>query len=142
MKQEKSCGAVVFLRTGGEIRYLLIRHVNGGHWSFPKGHVENGETEAQTALREIREETGLRVALDTDFRRVASYSPSAGVWKDVVYFVAEAGDSRLKTQAEEILEAGWYPFHEAKKRITYQNDADLLESAADYLKNQIQGSKT
>ena len=58
MKKEKSCGAVVYRETGEQIEILLIRHKNGGHWAFPKGHVEKKETEEDTALREIREETG------------------------------------------------------------------------------------
>ena len=133
MKQEKSCGAVVFSREGGALSFLLIRHVNGGHWSFPKGHMETGESETQTALREIREETGLRVELDTGFRRENSYSPAEGVWKTVVYFAAEAGDRRLETQKEEILEAGWYSRTEAKEKITYPADVALFEAAAAYL---------
>ena len=59
MSYEKSCGAVVFRKYHGNIELLLIKHVVGGHWSFPKGHVEAGESERQTALREVREETGL-----------------------------------------------------------------------------------
>ena len=68
MKMEKSCGAIVARQTDTGREILLIRHVNGGHWAFPKGHVEENETEEQTALREILEETGLSVTLDTGFR--------------------------------------------------------------------------
>lgn len=134
MKKEKSCGAVIFTREGGAVRFLLIRHVNGGHWAFPKGHVESGENETQTALREIREETGLTVELDTGFRRVNSYSPGKEIWKEVVYFLAEAKSRVLKTQKEEILDAGWFSYGEAKKEITFPNDVALFEEAAAYLK--------
>lgn len=58
MKEEKSCGAVLLRWECNELEVLLVRHRNGSHWSFPKGHVEAGEQERQTALREIREETG------------------------------------------------------------------------------------
>ena len=47
-----SCGAVVFRKYHGNTELLLIKHTVGGHWAFPKGHVESGETETQTALRE------------------------------------------------------------------------------------------
>ena len=77
MKQEKSCGAVVTRKVGNGIEILLIRHKNGGHWAFPKGHVERDETETETALREIWEETGLKVQLDTGFRRVVTFFPEA-----------------------------------------------------------------
>ena len=70
--EEKSCGAVIWRGTPGEHQYLLARH-NGGHWSFPKGHVEGEETEIQTAQREILEETGLQAEIDTNFRQVVTY---------------------------------------------------------------------
>ena len=59
MIREKSCGALVYRKKQDKVELLLIKHRNGGHWSFPKGHVESGENEYQTALREIKEETGL-----------------------------------------------------------------------------------
>lgn len=77
MKKEKSCGAVVFRREGERVLFLL-EHMVQGHISLPKGHVESGETEAETALREIREETGLEAVLDTSFRHVITYSPAPG----------------------------------------------------------------
>ena len=56
MEQEKSCGAIVYNRSDGQIKYLLIKHNThqnkGGHWDFPKGHKENDETDQQTAVRE------------------------------------------------------------------------------------------
>ena len=69
MIREKSCGALVYRKKQDRLELLLIRHKNGGHWSFPKGHVETGETEPQTALREIKEETGLDVGLCEGFRQ-------------------------------------------------------------------------
>lgn len=64
MFHEKSCGAIVYRRFHGNIEILLIKHINSGHWSFPKGHVENGETEMETAKREIMEETSIDVIID------------------------------------------------------------------------------
>ena len=63
MLHEKSCGAIVYRKYHGNLEILLIKHVNSGHWSFPKGHVEAGETEVETALREIKEETGIDVII-------------------------------------------------------------------------------
>ncbi|MCI1981649.1 MAG: NUDIX domain-containing protein [Oscillospiraceae bacterium] len=133
MKYEKSCGAIIIRKAGAGCETLLIRHVNGGHWSFPKGHVEKGETETETALREIREETGLNVALDTGFRSVTAYSPKPGVSKDVVYFLAKAKEGAPVPQREEVLELGWYAPEEAEKKITYENDRRLFRSARAYL---------
>lgn len=134
MKQEKSCGAVVYRLEKGEPRFLLIRHVNGGHWAFPKGHVEKDETETETALREIREETGLAVTLRTDFRQAVSYSPKPGVTKDVVYFLARAAEDAVSRQQEEVSDSRWLPETEALELVTYPNDRVILQAAVDHLK--------
>ena len=73
MKTEKSCGAVVFTRENGSIKYVIIES-KSGVFGFPKGHIEKGETEEQTALREILEETSLSVTPVDDFRLEESYT--------------------------------------------------------------------
>ena len=90
MRHEKSCGAVVFSRFDGAWHVLLIRHEHGRHISFPKGHVEAGESERQTAEREILEETGVRVRVDTGFRAENRYMARPDVEKLVVFFIAVA----------------------------------------------------
>ena len=87
MKHEKSCGGLIYAEHDGETHILLLKHRCGGHWSFPKGHMEAGETEMETALREIREETGLRVFLREGFREAVEYSPKPNVKKQVIYFI-------------------------------------------------------
>ena len=135
MKQEKSCGAVVFRQVGKETEVLLIRHKNGGHWAFPKGHVEHDETETETALREIWEETGLKVALDTGFRRMVTFSPKPGVMKDVIYFVGEAQpDAALQAQEEELMDIRWEKPEDALERVTYENDKETLRAFLAYRK--------
>ena len=89
---EKSCGAIVYRKFHGNTELLLIKHANGGHWSFPKGHVEPGETELETAAREIREETGIEVIIDPTFREIVSYSPKKDTQKDVIYFFGPGQD--------------------------------------------------
>ena len=74
MKFEKSCGAVVY-KAVSDVTLFLIEHMALGHTSLPKGHMEEGETEEETAVREIKEETNLDVVLDTRFRHTISYSP-------------------------------------------------------------------
>lgn len=132
MIKEKSCGALVYKEDSG-IKILLIKHQNGGHWAFSKGHVEGEETEQETALREIKEETGLHVALDTGFRETVTYSPKTGVEKEVVYFAAKLESGRQERQAEEVIEIVWQSPSEALKTLTYQNDKELLEKFIDYL---------
>lgn len=133
MKQEKSCGAVVYRKQHGELGILLIRHKNGGHWAFPKGHVEKNETEEETALREIREETDLNVKLDTGFRRSVTYSPKPGVMKEVVYFGAKADKhDGVKAQAEEVTGICWEAPGKALELVTYENDRETLRAFLEY----------
>ena len=135
MRNEKSCGAVVFYKDKRSTKVLLIKHINGGHWSFPKGHVERGENERQTALREIREETGLSVKLDTSYRKVVTYSPRRGVIKDVVYFVALSDTMRVKPQASEISQIKWVDISVAMEYLTHQNDKQILSDGIAHFLN-------
>lgn len=135
MKKEKSCGAVIYRKNKGEMEILLIKHKNGGHWAFPKGHVEKKETETETALREIREETGLKVKLDTDFRASVTYSPKPNVMKDVIYFAAKADSDDTKAQPEEVLDIRWEQPEQALELVTFANDRDILKSFLDYRRN-------
>ena len=129
MKQEKSCGAVVTDTNG---RYLVIQQVQG-HWCFPKGHTENNETEAETALREIREETGYDVELLDGFRYTLSYSPAPGIMKEVVYFAAQLKGGSGRNQEEEVSAIYWMDPEEVRNCITYENDRNLFEAVYAFL---------
>ena len=126
MIREKSCGALVYRKKQDRLELLLIRHKNGGHWSFPKGHVETGETEPQTALREIKEETGLDVGLCEGFRQSVEYFPKPNVKKQVVYFLGEAKSSRVKKQEEEISRIIWTDIRRAWRIVAFENDKNLI----------------
>lgn len=133
-KREKSCGAIVYRGSGDELEILLLRHKNGGHWSFPKGHVEGDETEVETAYREILEETSISTEIDTGFRYATSYSPKRGVMKDVIYFAARASkDSVAVKQEEEIVDLRWMSMDEAVQNITFKNDSNMLEQFSIYI---------
>ena len=113
MRLEKSCGALVYRRNREQIELLLIKNRYGGHWSFPKGHVEGRETEVQTALREVKEETGLDISLQSGFRQV-------------VYFLGEATSNDLHMQEEEISRIIWMDIHKAYHMVTFKNDKNLI----------------
>lgn len=134
MTFEKSCGAIVFRKFHGNTEVLLIKHLNGGHWSFPKGHVEIGETEPETAIREIKEETGIDVIIDLSFREVVSYSPRKDTKKDVVYFLAKAKNYILNPQIEEISQIKWVEINVAQSSLTYDKDKKLINKAKNIIK--------
>ena len=129
MLHEKSCGAIVYRKSHGNIEILLIKHVNSGHWSFPKGHVEGNETELETARREIMEETGVDVILDPTFRETVSYSPKRDTQKIVVYFLAKAKNVDYVPQVEEISDIRWVDIVYATNILTYENDKTIVTKA-------------
>jgi len=133
MNSEKSCGAVIYRKYHGNTEILMVKHVKSGHWSFPKGHVADGETEAQTAMREIKEETGLDVLLDTGFREKVHYVPYRDINKTVVYFIARAKTVNPKPQEGEISEARWVEIDRAGALLTYDNDRVVLAKAKAFI---------
>lgn len=132
-KKRKSCGAVVY-KMENDTPLFLIEHMVKGHISIPKGHVERKETEEETALREILEETNLKVDLDTGFRHTITYSPKKGVLKDVVFFIAEAKTGEMKNQASEVKKLEWLPIDQAVEAVTYDDDKETLIKGMEYLK--------
>ncbi len=112
---QRSCGVIPFRKTTDGIRYLLLLQTNG-FWSLPKGHMELFETEEATALRELKEETGLTARLVPGFREMVSYPMSGKRTKQVVLFPGEvAGDIRL--QKSEALDFRWFTVEEAKMHL-------------------------
>ena len=135
MNWEKSCGALVVRREGEKYYILMIRHKAGGHRSFPKGHMEAGESEYATALREVMEETSSRIAIISNFRETVSYSPSPGVMKEVVYFLAFTTEQSIKAREGEIAEVEWVPLEEAEACLTHDNDKTVFRAAMERMKH-------
>ena len=133
MNYEKSCGAIVYRKYHGNTEILLVRHIKSGYWSFPKGHVEEGETEEETARREIKEETGLDVLLDTGFRETVTFSPKRNTKTTVVYFVGMATSHELVPQQEEISELRWHEIGQAISVLTYENDKMIVSKAKAFI---------
>ena len=133
MTHEKSCGAIVYRKFHGNTEILLIRHIKSGYWSFPKGRIEEGETEAQTAIREIKEETGLDVFVDTGFRETVTFSPRRDATKTVVYFVAKAKNGDVLPQEGEISDTKWVEIDKAPGHLTYDNDRIIVSKAKSFI---------
>ena len=129
MKHEKSCGALTYRAENGVRSVLVIRHRHGSHWAFPKGHVEPGESERETAARETREETGVLIRFVDGFRETTHYSPARGVEKEVVYFLAEFDGGAIRPQPEEVLEVRFAAPDEARQLLTFEADRALLDKA-------------
>ena len=137
MNYEYSCGAVVFTRIDGAPHYLLVRakdQPEGCH-GFPKGHMELGETERETALREIFEETGLRVELLDGFRAVTEYPlpTPPDTRKRVVFFLAEYADQQVHIQQSELAGYVLAPFDEALALTEFADSRQILTDAHAFL---------
>ncbi|TLX95097.1 MAG: NUDIX domain-containing protein [Thaumarchaeota archaeon] len=133
--EERSAGAVLFNDIGGARKYLLLKYP-AGHWDFPKGNVEKGESEGQTVLREVNEETGLDdVKLIDGFRRRIEYfyrRERKPVHKEVVFLLAETKKDDVKLSFEHQAYR-WFTFQEALKNVTYNNSRRILLQAQKYL---------
>tara|TARA_B100001146_G_C15881790_1_gene306368 strand:+ start:88 stop:504 length:417 start_codon:yes stop_codon:yes gene_type:complete len=136
---EKSCGLVVF----NSNKILLLKYSDnnaqgkGGHWDFPKGHVEQNETEIETALRELEEETGIsKVKIIDNFRHSISYTfsrKSESISKEVIFFLASTVEKRVILSHEHI-DYVWLDFNNALEKLTYENARQILKKALPYTK--------
>ena len=133
---EHSAGAVVFTRREGELRYVIEESLSG-YPGFPKGHMEAGEKERETALREVFEEVGLRPRLLPDFRAAEVY-PLPGkpdTYKQVVYFLAEYRDQTPVPQDTEVRAIRLLPFEEALAALRRESARQILRDADAFLKH-------
>lgn len=134
---EKSCGVVLF----NEQKVLLLQYATGqkegewdlqGHWDFPKGHVDKGETEIETATRELEEETGIKnIILLDNFRKTINYKiqkRDRKTSKEVVFFIATTVETEINLSHEHV-DYGWFDFTSALKQLTYDNARSVLSEA-------------
>ena len=131
--KEISAGAVLYTVRQNEILYLLIRDFHG-NYGFPKGHLEEGETLKEAAEREIREEVGLDVETDTDFREDLYYIMPNGIEKQAVYFIGRFADQNYRKQEEEVDEILLLHYEEAYRTITFDNMREVLAKADCYIR--------
>ncbi len=135
MTYEKSCGIVPYIVINGETLYVLITQ-NNGITCFPKGHVEAGESEEETALRECREETKLEVDIIPGYRDTTTYyMPEYNAEKTVVYFLGKIKNLEYHKQDSEIKDIKMCNYKEALKAITYDNTRKILKTADKFLKS-------
>ena len=124
-QHEKSCGCMII-----EGNKVLLVHQESGFWSFPKGHVEEGETEIQTAKREVKEETNLDVEIEDETKRYEiEYFSRKRKDKKVVFFVAKKVGGQETPLEGEIQQIKWVNFAEAFGTLTHENTKEILKQA-------------
>ena len=148
---EKSVGAVIFTKKSknSKERFLLIKYPHG-HWEFPRGHIEAGESELDTMYREIHEETGLvrdDLSLVDNFREKMSFSYVAKgeeredrkredrcifVRKEVVFYLVESSEHKI-TLSDEHVDYDWLTPEEAINKLTFGNSKKILKKAIEFI---------
>lgn len=124
----KSAGAVIFREENGNMKYLLLKHKRRGHWGFPKGRIKNRETEKDAALREIKEETGIKNMKFISFRKKEKYIynlKNKKFHKEVIYFLAKTKEGKIKLSNEHI-KYSWTNFEDTIKKIEKENLKQLV----------------
>lgn len=129
VERDMSYGIVPLQKRRGVWRVLLVHHI-AGHWSFPKGHSEQGESDVETASRELAEETGLRVETLLDMppleEEYVFHYAGRRIKKRVCYFVALVAGKEYP-QLDELFGCDWFTIEEAKEKLTFSNTRELLD---------------
>ena len=132
---EKSCGAIVFNENTEKI--LLVK-MHNGNWGFPKGHIESNETKEETAIREVFEETNIKIKIIPNFEREIKYIPNENTIKKVTFFAGITQEENVTVDSQEIEDFKWCSYEEALKLVTYKLQKDVLEKAKKVIFEHIQ----
>ena len=125
MKKEKSCGCIII----HDEKVLLVYEKNRNFWGFPKGHMEEGENEVETALREVKEEVGLDVQINTNMRYILNYKIRDEIDKTVVLYMATPKNEKIKKQESEIEKIKWCDYKEALNVLTFDEWKEVFKRA-------------
>lgn len=116
MKHEKSCGAVILKE-----KQVLIVQQASGFYNFPKGHMEKGETEEETAIREVKEEINLDIKINKSLRFSIIYSQTPELKRELIYFIASPISNNIQIDEKELKEAKWVDIEEVESILTFEN---------------------
>ena len=134
--KDEAFGIIPIFATEADILFLLIQH-QAGHWAFPKGHANPGESPVETAKREFEEETGI-----SDFQILESpsfaehysfFKQGKPIEKTVVYFLGFVNSMEVVLQEEEIQNHAWASFEEGFKLITFDENRRMFGEVKAYL---------
>ena len=123
MKKVKSCGCIVI-----ENNKVLLIQQKKGNWGFPKGRVEKNESECETAIKEVKEETNIDVIIeDKNKKYIDTYYSKKDEFKEVVLFLGKRIGGEIKPQENEIKNVEWVDLLEAINRITMKSTKELYQ---------------
>jgi bis(5'-nucleosidyl)-tetraphosphatase len=138
--KDASFGIIPFRRKNHHLLYLLIQH-KAGHWGFPKGHAEAGESHEQAARRELQEETGIfqmKLFPTPTFKEEYIFTlRKKKIRKTVIFFLAEVNQENVQIQLSEIKDYRWVNFQEGMDLITFKPGKMVLSQADTFLSQAI-----
>ena len=143
MNKEFSAGAIIFKKEGAGILFLVIYSARNKIWGFPKGHLEKGETEKESAVREIKEEAGLEdlkfiegFTGKVTYETISKRPPFKGdkIKKYVTYFLCETGKQDIIVDGREITDYRFLNFSQTEELIKFTNLKNILRRAYDLLR--------
>jgi 8-oxo-dGTP pyrophosphatase MutT (NUDIX family) len=137
-----SAGGVVYRSAQGRIEIVLVHRHAPALWALPKGTPDAGETLEETALRETREETGLRVEIEEPIGSISYFFVRASTrfHKTVHFFLMRPVGGRLEEHDHEFDEARWVPLEEALELMSYATEREIVERAARCLAPAVEAS--
>lgn len=138
--REFSAGGIVFKKTPTQTLFLIIQPKDTDRWQFPKGHLDNGETSKDAAVREVKEEGGISANLiqKLGIQRYFFSLKKERIFKTVTFFLMEYVSGDTKNHDKEVDGAVFLPFDEAFEKLTFKKDKETLNQAKEILKQGIQ----
>ena len=133
VERHVSAGGVVYREAGAGVEVALCGRAAATTWSLPKGTPDAGERVEETALREVREETGLEAAIERPLGHIEYWfhAPERGArcHKRVYFFLMRATGGSVANHDAEFDAVEWFPLERAAALLTYPNEADVLNRA-------------
>jgi 8-oxo-dGTP pyrophosphatase MutT (NUDIX family) len=143
MRREFSAGGVVVRRFRGDWQFVAIRPLGKTDvWALPKGHLDGRESEAEAAIREVREETGVRVTLDEKLGDVTYWFRADGdrIYKQVAFFLLLWQSGSPMPQAAEVEQCDWFDLERANEILSYPGERDIALKASETLAGRMHHS--
>jgi bis(5'-nucleosidyl)-tetraphosphatase len=142
---EISVGSVLYILDANfNVNYLILNY-SYGHWDFPKGNIEDGESELATIKREIMEETGITdIKFIDEFREQISYRYKRKfklVNKSVIYYIVETKSNKVVLSFEHV-DFAWLNFIDALNRLSFDNSKKILKNANEFLSSKIKKNQS
>ncbi|MDA8106200.1 MAG: NUDIX hydrolase [Nitrospiraceae bacterium] len=138
LKRQTSSGGVIYRKTEGVVEVALVSVRGGRFWCLPKGIVDKGETPELTAVREVREESGLSGRIVDKLGDITYWyyirGENSKCRKTVYFYLMEYMEGNTSQHDFEVDEAVWYPIDEALQKVSFRGDRAILEKAVSKLR--------